>query len=385
MTFWHVLKTELSAILTNPVVVLTVFGGVIFYSFLYPLPYMQETPREQPIAIINLDNSQISLTLERMVDATPQVNVVMRLPSIADAKKALTDKQIAGFLVIPEHFHKDLLLGQSPTLAFAADASYFLVYGTIVEGISRVSATLGAQVKVNKMLIDGTPLDMASQNYSAFKLNIKPTFNPTMGYIEYVVPAVFILILQQTLVMAIGLQTGTYRTLSDQEQPTSTTLRARLCARVIIFTAFYYVLSAYYFGFSFEFLNVNHLAHMSTLLSLLLPFLLSCCFLGLWLGYLVPRRELVSIVVLVSSMPLVFLAGFVWPVETIPTPLLWVADLSPSTWAIKGFLALNQMGATWQQIAQYWSALWGLTLFWGVFAYLITKRKDRCQFTTKTP
>ncbi|AUI86083.1 ABC transporter [Vibrio azureus] len=385
MTFWHVLKTELSAILTNPVVVLTVFGGVIFYSFLYPLPYMQETPREQPIAVINLDNSQISLTLERMVDATPQVNVVMRLPSIADAKKALTDKQIAGFLVIPEHFHKDLLLGQSPTLAFAADASYFLVYGTIVEGISRVSATLGAQVKVNKMLIDGTPLDMASQNYSAFKLNIKPTFNPTMGYIEYVVPAVFILILQQTLVMAIGLQTGTYRTLSDQEQPTSTTLRARLCARVIIFTAFYYVLSAYYFGFSFEFLNVNHLAHMSTLLTLLLPFLLSCCFLGLWLGYLVPRRELVSIVVLVSSMPLVFLAGFVWPVETIPTPLLWVADLSPSTWAIKGFLALNQMGATWQQIAQYWSALWGLTLFWGVFAYLITKRKDRCQFTTKTP
>ncbi|GEM74546.1 ABC transporter permease [Vibrio sagamiensis] len=385
MTFWHVLKTELSEILTNPVVVLTVFGGVIFYSFLYPLPYMHETPREQPIAVINLDNSQISLTLERMVDATPQVNVVMRLPSIADAKKALTDKQIAGFLVIPEHFHKDLLLGQSPTLAFAADASYFLVYGTIVEGISRVSATLGAQVKVNKMLIDGTPLDMASQNYSAFKLNIKPTFNPTMGYIEYVVPAVFILILQQTLVMAIGLQTGTNRSLSGQEQPTSTNLRARLCARVIIFTAFYYVLSAYYFGFSFEFLNVNHLAHMSTLLTLLLPFLLSCCFLGLWLGYLVPRRELVSIVVLVSSMPLVFLAGFVWPVETIPTPLLWVADLSPSTWAIKGFLALNQMGATWQQVAQYWSALWGLTIFWGVFAYLITKRKDRCQFTTKTP
>ncbi|EVU17215.1 transmembrane domain protein, partial [Vibrio parahaemolyticus V-223/04] len=86
-----------------------------------------------------------------------------------------------------------------------------MVYGTVVEGLAQAGGTLGAQVKVSKMVIEGVPLSLASHNYSAIKLNMKPTFNPTMGYIEYVVPAVFVLILQQTLIMAVGLQTGSQR------------------------------------------------------------------------------------------------------------------------------------------------------------------------------
>ncbi|WP_017190226.1 ABC transporter permease [Vibrio harveyi] len=375
MTLWQLIKTELRSVMTNPVVVLTVFGGVVFYSFLYPLPYAQQTPREQPIAIVNLDGSQTSLTLERMVDATPQVKVVTRLHTIADAKQAFLNREITGFLVIPEHFYKDLMLGSSPILAYAADASYFLVYGTVVEGLAQAGGTLGAQVKVSKMVIDGVPLSMASHDYSAIKLNMKPTFNPTMGYIEYVVPAVFVLILQQTLIMAVGLQTGTQRHGRGywSQVPTG----ALLLVRTLVFVAIYYLLSAYYFGFSFERLNVNHVANASELLTLLLPFLLGCCGLGIWLGYLLPRRELVTLVVLVSSMPLIFLAGFIWPVESIPAPLLWFADLSPSTWAIKGFLALNQMGATWQQVAKHWTALWVLTVLWGGVAYWIAKRNTK--------
>ena len=375
MTLWQLIKTELRSVMTNPVVVLTVFGGVVFYSFLYPLPYAQQTPREQPIAIVNLDGSQTSLTLERMVDATPQVKVVTRLHTIADAKQAFLNREITGFLVIPEHFYKDLMLGSSPTLAYAADASYFLVYGTVVEGLAQAGGTLGAQVKVSKMVIDGVPLSMASHDYSAIKLNMKPTFNPTMGYIEYVVPAVFVLILQQTLIMAVGLQTGTQR--HGRGYWSQVPIGALLLARTLVFVAIYYLLSAYYFGFSFERLNVNHVANAGELLTLLLPFLLGCCGLGLWLGYLLPRRELVTLVVLVSSMPLIFLAGFIWPVESIPAPLLWFADLSPSTWAIKGFLALNQMGATWQQVAKHWTALWVLTVLWGGVAYWIAKRNTK--------
>ncbi|MGI3038918.1 ABC transporter permease [Vibrio diabolicus] len=375
MTLWQLIKAELKAVLTNPVVTLTVFGGVVFYSFLYPLPYAQQTPREQPIAIVNLDGSQTSLKLERMVDATPQVNVVTRLHTIADAKQAFLQREITGFLVIPEHFYKDLMLGKSPTLAYAADASYFLVYGTVVEGLAQAGGTLGAQVKVSKMVIDGVPMSMASHNYSAIKLNMKPTFNPTMGYIEYVVPAVFVLILQQTLIMAVGLQTGTQRHGRGYWSQVST--GSLLLVRTLVFVAIYYLLGAYYFGFSFERLNVNHIANVSELLTMLFPFFLGCCGLGFWLGYLLPRRELVTLVVLVSSMPLIFLAGFIWPVEAIPAPLLWIADLSPSTWAIKAFLALNQVGATWQQVAQHWTALWALTVLWGSVAYWIAKRNNK--------
>src|SRR5690606_7859292 len=99
--------------------------------------YSHQTPREQKITVVNLDKSQASYQLERMVDATPQVQVVQRDHSIEDAKHAFLDGKVSGILVIPEHFYKDLLLGKSPTLAYAGDASYFLVYGTIVEGLAQ--------------------------------------------------------------------------------------------------------------------------------------------------------------------------------------------------------------------------------------------------------
>jgi ABC-2 type transport system permease protein len=74
-------------------------------------------------------------------------------------------------------------------------------------------------------------------------------------------------------------------------------------------------------------------------------------------------------------MPLIFLAGFIWPVEMIPAPLLWLAQLSPSTSAIKGFLALNQMGASWQQVSLQWSSLWALVLFWLCACLLLWRRQ----------
>ncbi|HAS63287.1 MAG TPA: ABC transporter, partial [Vibrio sp.] len=149
MSLFELIKAELKALLTNPVVILTVFGGVVFYSFLYPLPYSHQTPREQKVSVVNLDNSQTSYQLERMVDATPQVRIVQRDSSIAAAKSAFLEGEISGILVIPEHFYKDLLLGKSPTLAYAGDASYFLVYGTIVEGLAQAGGTLAAKTTVS--------------------------------------------------------------------------------------------------------------------------------------------------------------------------------------------------------------------------------------------
>ncbi|MGV2987193.1 ABC transporter permease [Vibrio sp. E150_011] len=367
MTLLEHIKLELKAILTNPVVTLTVFGGVIFYSFLYPLPYTQQTPREQPIAVVNLDSSQTSFQLERMVDATPNVTVTERLYTIEDAKQSFLQGDITGFIVIPEHFYKDLMLGKSPVLSYAGDAALFLVYGTVVEGLAQAGGTLAAKTKVTKLLIDGVPLELASHQYAATRLNSKPTFNPRMGYVDYVVPAVFVLILQQTLAMASGLIGGTQRQGSGYWQTQS--VFSVLAVRTGILLLIYYLLSMYYFGASFNMYGISTLAQPLELLTLMLPFLLVSCFIGVFVGAITPRRELVTVVVLLSSMPLVFSAGFIWPSEMLPAPIRWVAAMFPTQPAINGFLKLNQMGASWSQISGHWTQLWLQVLAWGGLAY----------------
>jgi ABC-2 type transport system permease protein len=368
---------EFKAILTNSTVVLTVFGGVIFYSFLYPLPYANQTPTEQKISIVNLDKSQASYQLERMVDATPQITVVQRDHSIDAAKNALlthSSNGISGILVIPEHFYKDLVLGKSPVLAYAGDATYFLVYGTIIEGLANAGGTLAAKMKVSHLLTLGLPFDYASHNISSVKLNMKPTFNAGMGYLHYVVPAVFVLILQQTLAMAAGLMGGIQK--SGQGYWREYRSCKVFAIRTFIFMSIYIFLSLYFFGVSFEMYGINRLAAIPTMFAILIPFLLSTCFIGIWLGAMLPRRELVTFVVLISSMPLIFSAGVIWPLEIIPRPIIWLTSLFPSTSAIQAFLAANQMGATLQQIMDKVFWLWGLTLLWGIVAFKSFKRSN---------
>ena len=365
VSFIELLKHELLTVVRNPVVLLTVFGGVIFYSFLYPLPYAQQTPEQLKASVVNLDRSQSSYQLERMVDATPQIDITRRDFSLADAKQALLNQEIGGFLVIPENFYKDLLLGKSPTLSYAGDASFFLVYGTIVEGLAKAGGTLAAQIKVSHLLIDGVPLESAANGYSAFSLNLKPTFNSRMGYIDYVVPAVFVLILQQTLAMASGLISATQNSQATPGYWSRVSSIKLIIARCCVLVGIYYLLSMYYFGASFDLYGINSMATHGQLLTLLLPFLLGSCLVGLLIGEVVPRREWVTVVVLISSMPLIFSSGFIWPIEMMPAWLVGLSQLFPSTPAIQGFLGINQMGATWQDIAPQWTLLWIQVAVWG--------------------
>ncbi len=378
MSWWAICKHEWLAVFTNQALLLTIFGGVLLYSFLYPLPYTNQIPRDQQVVVVNLDGSQLSRRLERMVDATPQVQLSARAYSLEEAEEIFVDRKMAGILVIPENFHRDLLQGRRPTLSFAGDASYFLVYGTVLEGLAGSGQTLTAEVKISRMIMSGQVLALAAEQYSAIKLNIHPVFNPTMGYVNYVVPAVFILILHQTLIMGAGILGGgqnEQRLLEGKGYWLDAAPWKLLLVRTSLFVTIYWLLCMYYFGFSFSFYNIPHLADFSELNLLILPFLLSSTFLGISLGLLLPRRELATLLVLLSSMPLIFASGFIWPVSAIPDQLTAIIQFIPAIPAIKAFVVLNQMGAEFLDILPLWKQLWFCAALYGCLAWWLLRRQ----------
>ncbi len=378
MTLLKLFEMELRAIFTNTALLLTVFGGVLFYSFLYPLPYAKQLPREQKIILVDLDASQLSRNLARMVDATPQVQIVHQAHSLTEAKNVMLEKKLAGILAIPNHFYRDLLQGRSPTLAYAGDASYFLVYGTVLQGMMSAGKTLAAQVKIKRLLVSGRPLQLAKNQYSSVRLQLHALFNEAGGYVNYVIPAVFILILHQTLIMGVGILGGTQNELAVEGEPIywySASPAKLLLVRTIIFFVIYTLLSLYYYGPAFKLYDIPRLANISGLTLLNLPFLLSATFLGIALSTVLPRRELATLVILLSSMPIVFGSGFIWPQEAIPFPVLLLMQFVPAVPAIKAFVMLNQMGATFHQITPLVTQLILLALFYGILAYLLLEKK----------
>ncbi|MDK9705602.1 MAG: ABC transporter permease [Desulforhopalus sp.] len=378
MTWWDTLRHEWQAVFTNSAILLTVIGGVLLYSFLYPLPYIQQVPRNQEVVVVNLDNSQLSRRLELMVDATPQVRLSARAHSLDEAEEIFLSRKLSGILVIPENFYRDLLQGRRPTLAFAGDASYFLIYGTVLEGMAGAGGTLAAEVKVHRMIMSGQPPSLATERLSGAKLNLVPVFNPTMGYVNYVIPAVFILILHQTLIMGLGILGGGQNEQqgAGQEGYWQRVAPLRLLAvRTGFFVAIYWLLFMYYFAVCFTYYQIPRLAGLAELHLLLLPFLLSATFLGVCMGSLMPRRELTTLLVLISSLPLIFASGFIWPLSAIPAPIVAASQLVPVIPAIKAFLALNQMGAEFSDILPLWYQLWLCAVLYGALAWWLLRRR----------
>ncbi|PMN68339.1 ABC transporter permease [Enterovibrio norvegicus] len=369
MSWRDVFINELCRLFSNPAVVFTVFGGIIIYSLLYPLPYANQLPRELHIAIVDHDQSQQSRTFIRMLDATPQVQVVKQLGSETESSPYFASAEIEGVVTIPQHFYRDLLLGKSPVVSVGGDASFFLTYGTIVEGVVATGSTLGAQVKVQRALMHDTPMPLAAQQYAPFSLNAVPVFNPTTGYGDYVVPGVFMLILQQTLLIAsgmLGISAG-----NANATPALARSSKSLWARTAILTGIYCIMAMYYLGASLEINGVNRMAEPLQLAAVILPFLLATIGLGSLIGIAIKRAEIITLIVLLSSMPLLFIAGFVWPSSALPTWLNVIAQFAPSTLVIQATLQLNQMGADFHSQLGHLTQLWlQATAYLGLAFYL---------------
>ncbi|MER3384088.1 ABC transporter permease [Pectobacterium aroidearum] len=380
LTLATLIRFELRSLLRDPTLLLTLFGGILLYSFLYPRPYLAQTPRELPVVLVDEDGTQLSRRLAFMADSTPEVRLVAQRNTLDEAKALLLHGEAKGILYIPRHFYRDIMQGKSVTVSYSADASYFLIYGAIAQSLATVGGTAGAQVKVARLLAQGEGIPAASSQWQATTLNTVPVFNPTMGYVDYVVPGVFMLILHQILLMGCGLLGA------GQNQRTQSggvhywqyaTPWRLLLARTAVVGGTYLLSLLYMLGFCLDAYGIAREASMSQLLLFTLPFLLSTLWLGVVLGAAFTRKDLPSQAVLLSSIPIVFLSGFIWPVEMIPAPLNWLAQWIPAVFTIQGILRLNQMGADFSQIDAFWWHLWMLAALYGLLAWGMLGHRQR--------
>ena len=378
MRFIALLKAEFKALFSDKDIVLTIFGGVLLYSFLYPQPYLKESVTALPVAVVDNDKSDLSRKILFMLDASPQIAVDSSYMSEKSAKEAIINNTISAMVIIPSDFKRDLHLGKEPVISVGADASYFLIYGGVVEGTMHAVLTQSAQQQVGELLKKSVPLVTAKMQYTPFKTQFINTFNISGSYINYVLPAVFVLILQQTMLIGMGMmgarqneQTRSGRTgYYNQES-----VLAVMSVRYLSFGAIFFIHVLFFFGFSFNFFGVPHIAKIGELLLYSFSFLMAVGSLGILLGALFKERVYPTPVILLSSLPLVFSAGFVWPLEMMPQWLIWLSSLSPSTPGIQGFLRLNQMGASFEQVIEQFGLLWIQTVVYGVLAYTLLKQQ----------
>ena len=365
-TFWTSFIQTFKDVFGDKGVLLMLIIAPIIYGFFYPWPYSTEVVNHVPVGIIDHDNSNLSRTLVRYASASPYLDTERFINEQA-AKEAIWSDQIAGYMVIPAGLEEQVQSGEQAHVSVLGNGGYFILNKNVQLGFSQAVGTVSAGIKVQKSIAKGAYASTAAQNTQAVPLRIMPLYNQTEGYGAYVVPAVSIIILQQTLLMATAMLVGTWY----EQRRHMTTIRGWL-GRIGALSMLSFIIGCFYYGWAFE---LHHYSRGQNMAGSLLFLLLFCptvatlgCLLGLWFR----QRERSLQILIFSSLPLFFISGYPWPADQLPQVLQFIRWLVPTTPAINTSVQLNQMGASIAQVAVGFYALAGLWAFY--FALLLLFR-----------
>jgi ABC-2 type transport system permease protein len=352
--------------------------GAAFYAVFYPQPYLNEVLRNVPIAIVDGDGTSASRELARRIDATSDIAVTMVSPDLVSAEREVYARKIFGIVVIPKNFERDLLHGRASPIALYADASYFLVYQRVSGGVTAVARTLGAEVEAARLIGISVDPVLANAASDPMQLTAVPLFNPQGGYATYVLPGAFVLLLQQILLIGVGLL-GTLAepvpagNATDGPPGPFATVAGKLMAYLLLETV---ILPLYLIALP-HFYGLPRLGGVVPILIFAVPFVLSVSGLGLVVAAIFKSPLTVQLVLAAIGMPFFFLAGFAWPTEVIPPIVHATSLLVPSTSAINGFTRLAQLGAPPAGVRGEFLMLWGLAIFYGGIAWIVEVRRRR--------
>jgi ABC-2 type transport system permease protein len=371
-TVLRAMFAEYKTILRDKGVLLIFMAGLAIYTSFYPLPYSTELLRQLPVIPIDEDNSATSRKLVQWVDATEEVQLIRPAADFAEARQRVLLGEASGVFIIPEHFERDILLGRQAVVSAYADATNFLVYRQIVTGAYKATATLSAGVEIRRFTAAGRVEKDAMRARDPLPVDTRPLFNPAGGYGTYVVPGALLLILQQTLLIAIGMLGGSRNERETGAPSAGGSVLPNLIARALAYFSIYIFYPFFYLAVTFRMFHLPAQGEPATILLFLIPYILSITFLGLTLTAFFRTREMSIPALLFTSMPAVFLIGFIWPPEAIPAALRALAFLLPTTAGCSGFLRINQMGASLYQVRFEWQVLWGLCALYFTLAWLVT-------------
>lgn len=371
---------ELKRIFQTKAILSVMFVGIFIYFFFYPQPYLHEAIRDIPIAVIDQDNTNYSRDLVRQLDANKSINIDLHITDLQTAKKLIEERKIYGVLLIPYRFQQHILEGKTSPVSYYGDASYILIYSNVATAINTVASNFGATISISRKIAQGVDPAVAMNNISPFSSQLISLFNPQSGYATYIIPAAFILILYQTLLIGSILcrlfsKNSDFEIafISKHNQAVSSALLL-LFGKLVTYLLLYLIYFIIYTVFANYWYNLPRLSHISVSLLFTIPFILSTALLGKIFSHFLHTVSDVFCLIIPSSMIIFFATGLSWPRELMPALFHLIGDIFPAVPAIIGSVKINQMGANFAEFSsQYWH-LWILTIIYFGIAFILEKR-----------
>ena len=380
---------ELKRIFTDPGVVVIFIVATLAYPLLYKAIYWNEQITNVPVAVVDLSQSAESRTFLHHWNASPDIRLTHTCNSIAEAEQLLREQKVHGIVYFPRDFASQLAdpLGQAH-ISLYCDMSSFLYMKAIYLSCNQVMLESMRNIQIDRYESMGYGREFSWALVQDAPYTETALYNPTGGYGSFLIPAVLVLILHQTLLFGICMLAGTAR--DDDEVRYRVLGKGRVAGvlrlilgRAAAYFTIYYALAAILLGLLPRLFDIPHIGDIGDILRFIVPYILACIFFSMTVSVFIRNRESGLVLLISTSLIFLFMAGISWPKEMMPAAWRYLSYFIPYTWGAHGFIHINSMGATLWSTRNEYISLWilsgGYFLATCVITYFAGIRKEKEQ------
>ena len=288
-----------------------------------------------PIAVLDLDGSELSRAIIRAVDATPDTAVARRVADLAEGRRLIVAREIRGLLLLPHNLERDVLAGRRPEVVFFYNTQTLTIGNLVLRGVNAAVPTVAAGIRVSLRTAHGQPIEKAEAELAPIPVQTHALFNSTLNYVHFLLAALLPAVLQTVVVTAMAYSVG----LDSETRHRFRVLRRlggglwpAFAGKVLPYTLIFLMVLGLSDLVLFGFLELPLQGERGVLLTAAVLFILACQLIGSLLALLLrPVAAAVSIATLLTAPAFGFM-GVGFPRHGMNAFAYGWGELLPGTW-----------------------------------------------------
>lgn len=345
----------------------------IFYAFFYGSIYINKSESNVKIIVVDNDNSYLSNKLIRNLEAHQLLQVETIKTDYLKAKNDFNKLNEFGILYIPKNFEVNLKSGKRITLKLFLNSTRFLISNDINKSINEVVSNFNSSMRLNYFLKQGFNYDQSFEMIEPIHADIRNLYNITESYGDFLIPAVLILIIHQTLLIGISesfAKEREFSTLRILQKLSNNSINKIIIGKSLFYLILYSSYSIFLFGLVMNFFNIGFSGYTISIVITTLITILSIIFFGIFISSFFPRKILAIQFLSLTSYPIFLISGFSWPQDSLPFFLKIFSWLIPFTPYSNAFTKIYLMGASIENIFLILIHLILITILYYTLSYL---------------
>ena len=274
-------------------------------------------PTSMPIGIVDLDNTSTSRSLVRRLDGFQMSRIVAHYPNVTEARKAIQQNEIYGFLYIPKGTTEKLMSSRQPKISYYYSYTTLAAGALLMKDLKTISTLGSAAVGQATMRAKGFTDDQIMTFLQPVTLDVHQIANPWTSYNAYlttmIVPGMIMLFIFLISAYSLGTElkfNSSKRWLEMADNHMLTALLGKFLPQTFIWLAIVY-------GYEYYVFYVLHFPHLGSpwmLVLLGLMHVLACQGFGIFAFGLLPSLRMSMSVCSLWAVLSISMAGSAFPV-----------------------------------------------------------------------